>query len=418
MTTASTGLGVPGAGDEAKVEPSPGAAPHDEVVEWSGGFDPFAGVRVEPRPYQVRICTKAVAMLVGEHRGAGGALEPPARSVMIESATGSGKTVMALAVARELQRRRGYRVGWAAMRRNLLAQAAAENAARGFGVELQVISMFDRSPPKVDLLVVDEAQHDAAVSMANLHAAIRPERVVGLTATPYRTDRVALCFDRVIRDASIHQLMADGYLSPYTHYTIPRYGPDEVAATYLREPARWGRSLVFFHQRAECERCCALLRAGGVRAEVVTATSDREAQLSAFEAGEVDVLLSMAILTEGFDCPSLVTVFCRPSGKGCTVQMAGRVFRRHPAIERKQVVQCEQTRHPVVKTATPAEQYAWAGGGWRSLKVNRQIEALSRSMLALIATSPAELPAWVAQRRRPEGVPWARGSDDERQHEA
>ena len=33
------------------------------------------------------------------------------------------------------------------------------------------------------------------------------------------------------------------------------------------------------------------------------------------------------ILTEGFDCPSLKTVFCRPSGKSCTVQMGGRDFR-------------------------------------------------------------------------------------------
>jgi superfamily II DNA or RNA helicase len=76
-----------------------------------------AGTLVEPRPYQGRIVAKAL-----EHFRQG------LRSVLIESPTGSGKTVMALLVARALQRQFGVRVGWVAMRRYLLAQAAAGNA--------------------------------------------------------------------------------------------------------------------------------------------------------------------------------------------------------------------------------------------------------------------------------------------------
>ena len=56
--------------------------------------------------------------------------------------------------------------------------------------------MFDRDPPTgLDLLVVDEAQHDAAQSMAVLHQRIRPRFILGLSATPFRADRVKLCFD-------------------------------------------------------------------------------------------------------------------------------------------------------------------------------------------------------------------------------
>ena len=47
-----------------------------------------------------------------------------------ESPTGSGKTIMGLAIARWMQQNLGYRVGWTAMRRNLLAQAVAENQPR------------------------------------------------------------------------------------------------------------------------------------------------------------------------------------------------------------------------------------------------------------------------------------------------
>jgi hypothetical protein len=75
-----------------------------------------------------------------------------------------------------LRRVWGYRVGWVAMRRNLLRQADAENHNKQFNLELELISMFDKCPPAVDLLVVDEAQHDAAQSMCDIHALIRPEQ--------------------------------------------------------------------------------------------------------------------------------------------------------------------------------------------------------------------------------------------------
>ena len=107
--------------------------------------------------------------------------------MLIESPTGSGKTVMGLLAAKVLQEQHGYRVGWVAMRRNLLAQAAEENERRGLNVRMEPISMFEKCPPKVDLLIVDEAQHDAAISMGNLHSMIQPTLTLGLSATPDRT---------------------------------------------------------------------------------------------------------------------------------------------------------------------------------------------------------------------------------------
>src|SRR5688500_10850829 len=88
----------------------------------------------QPRPYQQRIARKAIDFFTGVALDRQGRPEGEISSVLIESPTGSGKTVMGLAVARWMQRNLGMTVGWAAMRRNLLAQAAAENA-RGFGVE-------------------------------------------------------------------------------------------------------------------------------------------------------------------------------------------------------------------------------------------------------------------------------------------
>lgn len=358
----------------------PSAAITDTIV------DPLlAGVRIEPRDYQRRVVSRVIEMFSGPHVDRRHEL-PEARSAIIESPTGSGKTVMGLLIARWAQERLGMRVVWSAMRRNLLAQVERENRDRGFGVDLRTVSMFEKTPPRGELLIVDEAQHDATRSMASLHAAVGPLKVLGLSATPYRSDRLGLCFERTVRDAGIRQLVLDGHLSPYAHYTLARYSPESVAAAYLHEPERFGRSLAFFRTLAECRRCAERLAAAGVTAEVVTATSDREAQIAGFESGTCQVILSVGVLTEGFDCPTLATVFCRPAGKGPTIQMAGRVLRRVAALPVKNVVQCGHTTHPFTATAPAAVQYVEHEGGWRSIGTNRRIEEACDRMLELLVT--------------------------------
>ncbi len=360
----------------------------------------FTGCDVEARPYQRRIVDTAVKMYAGLWPGMDGRILPAAQSVLVESPTGSGKTVMGLAIASIMQETTGCRVGWVAMRRNLLSQATEENTRRGFDVQMSPISMFEKHPPKVDLLIVDEAQHDAATSMANLHSSIQPRWTLGLSATPFRTDRIKLCFDQVIRDAGIAQLIADGYLSPYHHFTISKYTPRAVADLLISDPQRWGQSLVFFHRRDQCEALAKMLFEAKISCEVVTATSNRERQLGDFEEGRTQVLINMAILTEGFDCPRLQTVFVRPSGKGCTIQMAGRVLRTAASMPFKNIVQCRETRHPMLKTAMAAEQYIWTADGWRSIKANRKLDEIARSSRAIVAKTSVSLPKLVTANRR------------------
>jgi superfamily II DNA or RNA helicase len=352
----------------------------------------LAGVDVQPRPYQQRIISKAVDLFTNKHL----------RSILIDSPTGSGKTIMGLLIARALQDCLGVRVGWVAMRRYLLTQARAENLQRRIGVRVEFLSMFDRAPPtKSELLVVDEAQHDAAHSMAYLHQRIRPRFILGLSATPFRADRVKLCFDSVLKDAGIQTLIQDGYLSPYHHYTIPQHTPERVAEFYLRDRPRWGKSILYFHTLQQCHAADSLLRAAGVRSEVVTGDSDREAQLEAFRAGRLDVLVNCMMLSEGFDCPELKTVFCRPSCKGVTIQMAGRVLRQHPDLPHKQIVQCMKTRWPFPRTAAPALQFVWNDGQWRSLQANPFINRVNGRALQALAQSKTQLPAYLL-RHQPE----------------
>ncbi len=346
------------------------------------------GRTLEIRPYQQRIVARTVELF----------RDKGLRSILIDSPTGSGKTIMGLLIARALQQELDLRIGWVAMRRNLLTQAAAENDSRGLGVRATFVSMFDKEPPRpLDMLIVDEAQHDAASSMAHLHNLIQPRFILGLSATPFRADRIKLCFDTVIKDAGIHRLIQDGYLSSYHHYTIPVYDPRSLAEVYCREPRRWGKSLAYFHTLEQCHQADTLLKARGVRCEVVTGSSDREAQIEAFRAGRLDVLLNCVVLSEGFDCPELQTVFCRPSCKSVTIQMCGRVFRKHPALPFKQIVQCQKTRWPFQRTAAAALQFTWMNESWRTLRLNPQIEQVNGRTLQTLARIEVKLPRLLVQ---------------------
>lgn len=374
----------------------------------------IAQTKIEPRPYQRRIVGKGLDMFRGRYKNAANQLEVNARSVLIESPTGSGKTIMgwlqALALQTELaEAGEDLAIGWVAMRRNLLSQAKRELETKEIPVRnTHLVSMFDHTPEgllaakangKKILLVVDEAQHDAANSMAHLHNLLEPDYILGLSATPFRTDRVKLCFDKVIKDAGIHQLIQDGYLSKYDHYSLNNWNPETVAAAYLREQERWGKSIFYFVNLADCFACQRLLRDNGVVTDVVTGDTDVEKQLEKFRAGEIPALINCMKLTEGFDEPSLQTAFVRDSGKGPTMQMAGRVFRKCPSLAFKQIVQSKQSRWPMLRTAMPTQQYVWQEDTWLSLTVNPHLNLINQNARKAIAMTQVELPLFITNRK-------------------
>jgi superfamily II DNA or RNA helicase len=391
-----------------------GTAPAQEIEQMALAKEIIQATKVEPRPYQRRIVHKSIEMFMGRYRNGAGQLEPNARSILIESPTGSGKTIIGWLVAKCLQVEvPDLVVGWVAMRRNLLSQAATENAVKGIHVrDAHMISMFDRNPQKLldakkqgrkVLLVVDEAQHDAANSMAHLHNLIEPEYILGLSATPFRTDRVKLCFDKVIKDAGIHQLIQDNYLSRYWHYSIPNWNVETVAQTYLREPQRWGKSIFYFVNLPSCFQLAGILKKAGIVCDVVTGDTDCEAQLEAFRNGAVPVLINCMKLTEGFDSPDLHTAFVRDSGKGPTMQMAGRAFRKFPTLAFKQIVQSKQTRWPMIRTAMPDQQWIWQEDDWLSLTVNPKLNLINQNARLAIATTEVDMPQFL--QKKPKGRP-------------
>lgn len=371
----------------------------------------FHGTTAEPRDYQERICAKALSMVDGKWTARDGSTPGPAKSVLIEAPTGAGKTVMGLGLAQR-GADRGMSIGFVAMRRNLLAQADEMRGKFGFRIPgMKLISMFEATPPAVDWLVVDEAQHDSTNSMAHIHSVVKPKVVFGLSATPYRTDRAQLAFERVVKDVGIHTLIRDGWLSEYDHYTIPTYSPQSIADLYAATPKKWGKAVVFFLTKDECELASFLLRKAGVRNEVVWAGSDRESQIEDFRRGKVQVLVSMSILAEGFDADDMQTVFIRPSSRLPAVQMGGRVLRKHPSLPVKQIVQCQDTRHPFTKTAKPRSAYLQVDGEFRSLSANANVDEVARQYAQRIIRTETSLPAFIVNAKRKSRARRSRGGD-------
>jgi len=270
-------------------------------------------------------------------------------------------------------------IAWVAMRRTLLDQVVRDNLMVG-AKNLVPISAFDShieekmgAFEKV-VLVLDEAHHSAADTCVALWDICNPAFTIGLSATPMRTDNLKLCFQRIIQEAGYHRLIQDGYLSPYAHWQLDEYTPRSVAEAYFERIDTWGRTAIFFRTSEECYECQSLLLAGGVTVEVVTASTDRERQLADFESGKLDVLINMMVLSEGWDCPSLATVFVRDSDKGPTIQMAGRVLRKFPGLPLKNIVQSKHTGWNFGRTAMPQISYSKAGPGlWLSLTPNTKL---------------------------------------------
>lgn len=347
---------------------------------------------IEARDYQIRIVEKSIDFIKEfyKKKARGEVRAEAAATLLIISPTGSGKTIMGQAILKKLEEGivndEKMQALWMAHRRELLKQADKTNNDIFNIPGFETMSMFDKNPERYHgekkIVLIDEAQHDAATSAIAVHNAVKPEVIIGLTATPYRVDRAKLCFEKVIRDAGIHELIRMEYLAPF-NYNIMNgdWTPENVTRAFMTQPDEWGPSVSYFLRVEEAIEMAERLRAEGIVAESVTGNAPRDEILEAYHAGEIQHLSNCMVLTEGFDAPHMKTAFVRPSSKGPTIQMAGRAFRKHPTTPYVNIVQNDQTKFPFPKHATPIAQFQEIEPGvWRSLD-SKQLQPLIEKMI-------------------------------------
>ncbi len=369
-------------------------------------FPALARLVPDARPYQKRITAR-----VSENWNR-------FESQLIVAPTGSGKSYLALEAGRRMVEEIAPRlhgvdpsevgVFWMAMRSNLLTQTNKENhrfatqamleaaSSLPYCPNLHFVSSFARRPDpgnyKIRLLISDEAHHSSTTSETTVLETIKPNYVLGLSATPLRTDNAQLCFQTSIKDAGYRTLIKEGYLSQFRHYAMEKWSPAHAVAKFLQEPERWGKSLFFFRTLAECREAEGLLRQGGYPTAVVWGGADRSPLLRDFLEGSTQTLISMSILAEGFDAPPLETVFVRDTySSTVAIQMSGRVLRLHPGTPYKNIVQSVECRFPFLREANPFEQYIERDGRWVSVLASERAKQLMELTARRIRENPRNI---------------------------
>lgn len=249
------------------------------------------------------------------------------KSVIAVLPTGGGKTRMTADVATHFNK-----VLWIAHRNELLEQARDALIAVGHQ-NFTIKSVFARPPDgEFDLLIVDEGHHESAKTFCGFIDAVSHNKLLSITATPYRLDRQYLNFDAIVYGASITDLTNDEFLVPIDLYSVRA---DKQIAVHWMNAHRslLGKTILFVRNLSEAKLYKTLLDSYFVT-EIVSGESDRKAQLHKFTNENVDILISCMVLTEGVDlpCTTSVVIARDTNSKGLLIQMVGRAMR--PFVEK------------------------------------------------------------------------------------
>jgi hypothetical protein len=249
-------------------------------------------------------------------------------------------------------------------------------------------------------ILIHNCQHDAADTCAAMHETMNAKWSIGLTATPFRTDRIKLAYEKIINDCGVRFLIEQGHLSNFDQYVLPEWTPQVVVDRFMERPGHWGKSVIYFKNKDLCFETEKMLKDQGISAAVMLGNyspSKREELFGAFEDGSIQVLINVYLLTEGFDAPDLMSVWVRDSGKLCTMQMAGRGLRKDPSNPNKvaRVIQSENTGYPYARTAKPYMQYVYVDNTWRSIEPGPQVENTSEKIRKELYVRPVQLPRFL-----------------------
>ncbi len=214
------------------------------------------------------------------------------------------------------------------------------------------------APDAFDYLIVDEFHHAHADTYRRLLDYFEPRFLLGLTATPERTDGgdlLALCGENVVYRADLFEGIERGRLSPFDYFGVPdpveydnipwrRLSEEELTGLVATEARaenafeqlqqRGGRRVLAFCvsiRHAEFMRRFFAER--GLRAVAVHSGAEsapREEAIELLEKGELDVVVTVDMFNEGVDIPAVDTVLMlRPTdSKVVWLQQLGRGLRK------------------------------------------------------------------------------------------
>ena len=225
-------------------------------------------------------------------------------------------------------------------------------------------------PDAFDYVVVDEFHHAAADSYRKVLDHFTPDFLLGLTATPERTDGadlLALCADNLVYECDLVEGIRRNELVPFHYWGVQdtvdfepipwrggRFDPaaleaavetQERAEAALREwQARSGnRTLAFCASTHHADFMTEFFQQRGIRCASVHSgptSAPRQESIEELRDGELDVVFSVDIFNEGLDVPTIDTVLMlRPTESPVIfLQQLGRGLRINENKDRLTVI--------------------------------------------------------------------------------
>lgn len=300
------------------------------------------------------------------------------RASLVVLATGLGKTFLAAFDTRDFRR-----VLFVAHREEILTQAMAAFRAvrpkarlgrfvagekdRNADILFASVQTLSRNAhldsfeaSAFDYIVVDEFHHAAAPTYRRIIDHFEPEYLLGLTATPERTDGgdlLSLCQENLVYRCDFWEGISRGLLSPFRYFGVPdgieyaqipwRSGhfDEEALTTAVATIARaenaldqlrnrgGKRTIGFCVSRRHADFMTRFFNMRGLHAVAVhsgASSAPRTSSLRALAAGELDVVFAIDMFNEGVDVPEIDTVLMlRPTESPIVwLQQFGRGLRR------------------------------------------------------------------------------------------
>ena len=302
--------------------------------------------------------------------------------VLIQAPTGAGKTALTVHMMKTAADR-GKRAFFLVHQNELLKQTSAalwkQKLAHGMissgkrpsllpvqvaSVQTLVNRLDQYEPP--DLIIIDEAHRSTAESYKKVVEAYPNAVLVGLSATPERTDGKPLgdMYDKIVAGPSIRWLQQEGFLCDYVLYA-PNIGVDTsgiktTAGDFNKgeleratdKPTITGDAVGHYKKLAQGKQCVVMCvtvnhaqhvadsyNQAGIPAACIegSMTSEqRERVLNDFSEGKLKVITNVQLLVEGVDIPAIEVVqWLRPTQSLIVfMQGNGRGLRPHAGKDR------------------------------------------------------------------------------------
>jgi superfamily II DNA or RNA helicase/HKD family nuclease/SOS-response transcriptional repressor LexA len=217
-----------------------------------------------------------------------------------------------------------------------------------------------------DYIVIDEFHHAAAPTYRKLLSHFEPKFLLGLTATPERTDQsniLSLCDDNLVFSRDLFFGVEEGYLCPFTYFGIydesvdyheipwrnGKFDPESLSnklATLARARhayIQWKekaltKTLAFCVSKKHAQFMADRFQTEGIKAAAVYGGSEmgRKEALEKLNQGLLQVIFSVDLFSEGIDLPAIDTIMMlRPTeSKVLFLQQLGRGLRTEDQKER------------------------------------------------------------------------------------